>query len=133
MPSYQVRAFFHADETKTVTARANRPDVESLPVVGDDELDMLPQPAESHVESSRVAMHNPVSQRFLRDPEETQREVGRDQFEIAHRLEVHVHAVAIFNFDTVGPQRGDSTKELQRGRVQVMGKAPDLPDHLLEP
>jgi hypothetical protein len=85
--------------------------------------------AEVHRQLACFAVNGGVAQRFLGDPEQAQRDVGRDPIQIAPRAEAHLQIVPLLDFDAVRPQRGRQADQPERRRVQIVRQPADAFDN----
>jgi hypothetical protein len=96
-----VRSLFHADETETAAVPADSLEVEPPAVVSDGQLDVVRGSGDRDLQSSRLAVYRAVSERFLSDSKQAQRDIRLNVFEVAPSLEAHVNVMPFLDFDAV--------------------------------
>ena len=96
-----VRSLLHADETETAAVPSDSLEVEPPTVVSDGQLDMVRRSGDRDRQSSRLAEYGPVSERFLSDSKQAQRDIRVNVSEVALSLEAHLNVMPFLDFDAV--------------------------------
>ena len=96
-----VRSLLHADETETAAAPTDSLEVEPPTVVSNGQLDVVRGSGDRDPQSSRLAVYGPISECFLSDSKQAQRDIRVNVSEVAPNLEAHLNVMPFLDFDAV--------------------------------
>ena len=119
LATYQLQTFLHAGQAES-QASTRRIDVEANAFITNGEVDDVPGSAKMHIEMRGPTVPYSVVQCFLKDPEETERNVRRHTPRNVLVAEINPDVFLPRELLTETPHRGHNAQMQQPWRVQLV-------------
>ena len=125
MTADQFDTFLHGDQPETAAAVSHGGHVEALAVVHHRKVELLALAAQRHCHLLRAAVEDAVTQRFLRDAKEADRDVGVNGADAVRTGELDLAPVPLCDLLAMRAQRRGEAQQAKRRRMEVVRQAAD--------
>ena len=102
------------------------PEVETLPVVGDRQLNAVRRAGQRHVDTACLGMLRHVAERLLGNSIQAQRGIGLDVPHVGVGTVGDRDRVQLLELGAIHAQRRDEAGVLEQAGMQVVGDVPDF-------
>src|SRR4029077_19189865 len=116
---YQLQTFLHAGQAES-QASTRRIDVEANAFITNGEMNGVSSSTKMHIEMPDPAVSHRVVQRFLEDPEETERHLRRYTLRHVLAAEINLDVFLPRELPTETPHCSDHAQMQQPWRVQLV-------------